>query len=89
MRCRQSVEEEPFRPQSEQASLAQLLAQDESSDGMVDQHTHHTELPVLIAQVENGVFVVRKQFAPVIGDPYMSQSRSELREIGPGLQVVS
>jgi hypothetical protein len=78
-----------FGAQSEQASLAQLLAQDESSDGMVDQHTHHTELPVLIAQVENGVFVVRKQFAPVIGDPYMSQSRSELREIGPGLQVVS
>lgn len=72
-----------------QMSLAKLLAQDDVDQGIIDRQTHHTSLPVLIAQVENGVFIVRRRFAPVMGDPYLSRGRKELLEVVPDLRIVS
>lgn len=56
-------------------SLAQLLATDRVPGGIVDPETHHTVLPVLIAQVRGGVFEVIQRRPPVAGDPYLSRSR--------------
>ncbi|MEW7009356.1 MULTISPECIES: transporter substrate-binding protein [unclassified Lentilitoribacter] len=74
---------------ADQMSLAKLLAQDDADQGIIDPKTHHTKLPVLIAQVENGTFVTRRQFAPVMGDPYLSRGRKELQIVGPDLRIVS
>ena len=73
----------------ETLSISALLEQDQTGTGIVDPQTHHTSLPVLIAQVENGEFVIRRRFAPVLGDPYLSRGKGVLQEIGPDLKVVS
>ncbi len=54
-------------------SLAELLSSDKASGGMIDPETHHTVLPVLIAQVEGGIFKVIQQRPAVAGDPYLSR----------------
>lgn len=74
---------------ADQMNLSNLLAQDELDHGIVDRQTHHTSLPVLIAQVENGAFVTRRRFAQVKGDPYLSRGRKKLQEVGPDLRIVS
>ncbi len=73
------------RPGAEKESLARLL--ELGSDGIVDRQTHHTTLPVLIAQVRKGRFVVVESLAAVPGDPYLTHPRVEAR--APGLRVVS
>lgn len=75
-------------PSAENRSLTDLLDMDTSGSGIIDPQTHHTQLPVLIGQVENGAFVTRKQFAPIMGDPYLSHGRGELKEVQSGLRVV-
>ncbi len=75
-----------------EASLAQLLAADHAPKGIVDAETHHTTLPVLIAQVRNGAFQVLQSRQAVAGDPYLSRSRDPVPAHGlrpPGLRVVS
>ncbi|WP_054006255.1 transporter substrate-binding protein [Cypionkella psychrotolerans] len=70
-------------PGSEHLPLAQLLA---GAGGMVDAGTHHTRLPVIIAQVRNGAFEVIQNRGIVVGDPFLS------RDVGTAatpLRVVS
>ncbi|MBD3804321.1 MAG: transporter substrate-binding protein [Thioclava sp.] len=70
-------------------SLAQLLAEAPAGSEGIDLATHHTALPVLIAQVENGAFKVRESFAPVAGDPYLAHGREAVAPGAPRLKVVS
>lgn len=78
-----------LRPDAETLSLAELLELDSTGRGVIDVQTHHTRLPVLIGQVENGSFAVRRQFAPIMGDPYLSRGRGELKEVPPNFRIVS
>ncbi|MCX7302076.1 MAG: transporter substrate-binding protein [Rhodobacterales bacterium] len=73
------------RPGAELEPLAKLLGH--GAGGIIDRQTHHTTLPVLIAQVRNGRFVVVESQAAVAGDPYLTHPRVEAR--APGLRVVS
>lgn len=57
-------------PGSENWPLAQLLA---GGNGPVDAGTHHTTLPVIIAQVRNGAFQVIQHRGAVLGDPFLSR----------------
>ena len=59
------------RPGAENLPLAQLLA---GAGGPVDPGTHHTSLPVIIAQVRGGAFRVIQQRGVVAGDPFLSRS---------------
>lgn len=70
-------------------SLARLLADAPAGSEGIDLATHHTELPVLIAQIENGAFKVRESFAPVAGDPYLAHGREAVAPGTPRLRVVS
>lgn len=76
-------------PNAENLSLAELLRIDGAAVGIIDAQNHHTRLPVLIGQVEGGAFAIRRQFAPIMGDPYLSRGRGELEEVPPNLRVVS
>ncbi|MDT8854112.1 transporter substrate-binding protein [Paracoccaceae bacterium Fryx2] len=75
-------------PGAEHSSLAQLLSVDTGTGGIVDPETHHTVLPVLIAQVRGGAFRVIRALPGVAGDPYLSRGRAALRPV-PHLRVVS
>ena len=77
------------REGSETASLSTLLASGQSH--IIDSQTHHTTLPVLIAQVRAGRFAVLEMKAAVAGDPYLTRPRVDSRAPGlrPGLRVVS
>ena len=72
------------REGSESWHLRDLLAG--RTDSIVDPGTHHTMLPVLIAQVRGGAFEVIQRHAPVAGDPYLAQPRLPPAR---GLRVVS
>ncbi|MES2434874.1 MAG: transporter substrate-binding protein [Pseudomonadota bacterium] len=56
---------------SEHWPLAQLLA---DAGGMVDPGTHHTRLPVIIAQVRGNAFRVIQHRGEVAGDPFLSRN---------------
>lgn len=71
-----------------QESLAQLLSADRATSGIIDPETHHTVLPVLIAQVRGGVYKVIRQCRSVAGDPYLSRSR-DARPVAQRLRVVT
>ncbi|WP_145111277.1 transporter substrate-binding protein [Cereibacter sediminicola] len=58
------------RPGAERLPLSALL--EAAAPGIVDPHTHHTRLPVLIAQVAQGRFVVRERLPARAGDPYLT-----------------
>jgi branched-chain amino acid transport system substrate-binding protein len=73
------------RPGSEREGLAALL--DGAGPGIVDRKTHHTTLPVMIAEVRDGVFRVLKSEDAVPGDPYLTRDR--VAAARPGLRVVS
>ena len=62
------------RPGAEGWPLSRLLAQAGSQDGIIDPDTHHTTLPVLIAQVQNGAFRVIQSRDALPGDPYLTRS---------------
>jgi branched-chain amino acid transport system substrate-binding protein len=78
------------RPGSEHDSLAQLLAAGpgDGAPSAIDAETHHTTLPVLIAQVRDGAFRVIQSRGPVAGDPYLTRGRTAAPH-APGLRVVS
>ena len=69
-------------------SLVQLLAGDQAPGGVVDRQTHHTTLPLLIAQVRRGAFNVIQQRAAVAGDPYLARTRAAA-PAGRPLRVVT
>jgi hypothetical protein len=73
------------RPGAENWPLAQLLALPQPSAMAINARTHHTRLPVVIAQVQGGVFVPLKIMGPVEGDPYLPL-RSETPR--PALRMV-
>lgn len=75
------------RPGAENANLADLLAG--APPGIVDAQTHHTTLPVRIAQVQDGRFHVVADRGEVAGDPYLTGRRPDMRAANPGLRVVS
>ncbi|AXC48406.1 N-acetylmuramoyl-L-alanine amidase [Paracoccus suum] len=68
----------------EDMPLAELLALDQGA-GPIDFETHHTALPVLIAEVRDGAFQVLRRLPPVPGDPYLARhdrrapARAQLR----------
>ncbi|WP_322892359.1 MULTISPECIES: transporter substrate-binding protein [unclassified Yoonia] len=74
------------RPGAEMWPLAQLLALPEAAQLGINARTHHTSLPVVIAQVQQGAFVALKSMGPVEGDPYLTMGRETLR---PALRVVT
>lgn len=75
------------RPGAETQSLSQLLQGDgDPAAGVIDPDTHHTTLPVLIAQVRDGAFCVIQQRGAVAGDPYLSRPRTPAPALG--LRVV-
>ncbi len=73
------------RPGAELESLSTLLAGGRSR--MIDPQTHHTTLPVMIAQVRSGRFSVLDQQAAIPADPYLTRPRIVPR--APVLRVVS
>lgn len=73
------------RPEAETASLAALLA-DEGSGGTINRDTHHSALPVQIAQVRGGVFHAIRTLPAIAGDPYLTHPRATPV---PQLRVVS
>ncbi len=75
------------RPGSEALSLANLLASPAAKASRIDPQTHHTTLPVLIAQVRGGAFEVIEARAAAAGDPYLTRPRP--RANPPRLKVVS
>ena len=64
------------RPGAEHLSLARLLAKHSGSAGIVDPETHHTVLPVIIAQVVDGVFLPLQRLDSVAGDPFLTRGRN-------------
>jgi len=75
------------RPGAEDLPLSRLLAEDGRPGGIVDPETHHTVLPVIIAQVQGGAFRPIRRTEAVPGDPYLTRSRSQ--PSAPPLRVVS
>ena len=73
------------RPGAENLSLAALLEGD-AGGGIIDRRTHHTALPVQIAQVRGGVFQPLRILPCVAGDPYLTRPRTTAT---PQLRVVS
>ncbi|WP_210530152.1 transporter substrate-binding protein [Rubellimicrobium arenae] len=70
-----------------EAGLDDLLAR--PGGGLaIDPATHHATLPVLIAQVEDGVFRVRERWEAVPPDPYLAR-RDRLALPRPQLSVVA
>ncbi|NDW00128.1 MULTISPECIES: transporter substrate-binding protein [unclassified Salipiger] len=62
-------------PGAENLPLSDLLAQPRAAAMGLCARTHHTRLPVAIAQVRNGAFVPLRTEAPVEGDPYLTRER--------------
>lgn len=73
------------KPGVERARLADLLSGTEP--GMIDRTTHHTSLPVLIAEVRDQAFRVIHSQDAVAGDPYLTGARNPVAR--PSLRVVS
>jgi hypothetical protein len=76
------------RPGAELASLTELLAGDTSRPGLIDPETHHTTLPVIIAEARGGAFHVLQHLGQVAGDPYLTRSRPA-GAARPNLRIVS
>lgn len=74
------------RPGAEKLPLSDLLALPKAAQMGINARTHHTSLPVVIAQVQAGAFVPLKSMGPVEGDPYLTMGRDTLR---PALRVVT
>ncbi len=74
------------RPGDEEKSLAQLLSGPHAAGGPLDPETHHTTLPVMIAQVRDGAFAVIQHRGAVAGDPYLARTRTRAAQ---PLRVVS
>jgi ABC-type branched-subunit amino acid transport system substrate-binding protein len=77
------------RPGSETLSLAELLATPAGRQSAIDPQTHHTTLPVLIAQIENGAFRTLEARENVAGDPYLTRGTGQRPLSPPMLSVVA
>lgn len=63
------------KPGSEALPLSQLLSQPQAARIGISARTHHTRLPIAIAQVQGGRFVPLYQESPRDGDPYLTRDR--------------
>lgn len=70
---------------AETLSLPDLLALPGADAVGISRRTHHVTLPVAIARVRDGAFVPLRTYAPIEGDPYLTQPRAPLQ---PLLRVV-
>ncbi len=71
---------------AETLTLPELLALPSAATVGISARNHHVALPVAIAQVRDGAFVPIRTYAPIAGDPYLTQTRFPVQ---PMLQVVS
>lgn len=69
-------------------ALNALLQQTVSLQHEIDLETHHATLPVVIAQVSQGRFVVREALGRVMADPYLSRTNRRVEVPRPQLSVV-
>ncbi|EEW23765.1 transporter substrate-binding protein [Rhodobacter ferrooxidans] len=76
------------RPGAENLPLSALLALPAAAGLGIDAKTHHTTLPVLIAQVRGGQFRVVQDFGRIAGDPYRSAGVDAM-PTAPRLRVVT
>ncbi len=74
-------------PGLETAPISKLLGAN-TGRSMIDIETHHTTLPVLIAQVKDGAFQVLEQWQDIPADPYLSHSERRADIHLPKLRVV-
>lgn len=75
-------------PGAETLPLHELLEGDGAARTGIDPATHHTVLPAIIAQVEDGQFVARARYGEQAGDPYLSRGREVGAPLGRELRVV-
>ncbi|VAW17891.1 Possible regulatory protein similar to urea ABC transporter, substrate binding protein [hydrothermal vent metagenome] len=75
-------------PGAETMKLADLLKNQKKPRTLIDQETHHTTLPVLIAQVRNGAFEVLDSWDDIMADPYMTHPERCPIDKQPRLSVV-
>lgn len=59
-------------PDAENKSLPELLALPSASFLGISSRTRHVTLPIAIAQVRDGAFVLIKTYTPIEGDPYLT-----------------
>ncbi len=71
-----------------EVSLNTLLSQTESLRHDIDIETHHSTLPVVIAQVRQGRFIVCEALGKVMADPYLSRSERRVDIPRPRLSVI-
>ncbi len=71
-----------------EVSLNTLLSQTESLRHDIDIETHHSTLPVVIAQVRQGRFIVCEALGKVMADPYLSRSERRVDIPLPRLSVI-
>jgi branched-chain amino acid transport system substrate-binding protein len=71
------------------ADLATLLARPTAEGLKVDTRTRHAVLPVIIAQVRDGVFRTLARWEDVAPDPYLSRRVAFPAPSRPPLSVVS
>jgi branched-chain amino acid transport system substrate-binding protein len=74
-------------PGLEGAPISELLSEN-THRSMIDVETHHTALPVLIAQVKDGAFQVLEQWQDIPADPYLSHSERRIDIRLPKLRIV-
>lgn len=74
------------RAGAEALPLSQLLTHPRAAQLGISPRTHHTCLPVAIAQVRDGAFVPLRRMEPVDGDPYLTGARDP---VAPALRVVT
>lgn len=76
------------RPGAEDEKLADLLQNLKADQTMIDAETHHTTLPVLIAQVRNGGFEVLQSWENIPADPYLTHPDRHPQDAHPKLSVI-
>ncbi|MDP3961463.1 MAG: transporter substrate-binding protein [Pseudorhodobacter sp.] len=75
-------------PKHASASLGELLAGSGAAGSGIDIETHHVALPVLIAQVRDGLFQVLERWPEIAADPYLSRADRRPLARRPRLSVV-
>lgn len=75
------------QPGAEVLPLSELLARPGAEALGICPRTHHLTLPVAIAQLRGDRFVPLRTYAPIAGDPYMTQS--PMPQAQPLMKVVT
>lgn len=73
------------KPGAENETLADLLDHSNAAQTLIDPETHHTTLPVLIAQIQDGVFQVLQSWKGIPADSYMTHPDRHPQDVQPKL----